>query len=133
MRVSYDRSKWIFFHRESKIKPEPVFLKCMKPRNRFRGIDSASLCTVAGRAGTTNMVVLPACQAGIDSWAPEKVYKYGAQFKFIHFRGFNQRSFSFLELRCVSASQNIGCTCPHLHSFILEMSEEWRGFCQPLH
>jgi hypothetical protein len=34
----------------------------MEPRNRFRGVDSASLCSVP--AGTTYRVVVPARQAG---------------------------------------------------------------------
>jgi hypothetical protein len=31
-----------------KIRAEPVFLNVMKPRNRFLGIDSAILCSLAG-------------------------------------------------------------------------------------
>jgi hypothetical protein len=31
---------------------------------------------VVWRAGTTNRVAVPARQAGIDSWAPLKIYKY---------------------------------------------------------
>jgi hypothetical protein len=37
------------------------------------GIDSEESTPpayLAWRAGTTNMVIVPACQAGIDSWAP---------------------------------------------------------------
>jgi hypothetical protein len=34
----------------------------MEPGNRFRGVDSASLCSLP--AGRTNRVCVPACQAG---------------------------------------------------------------------
>jgi hypothetical protein len=38
----------------------------MEPRNQFRGIDSASLCSLVVRSqSTTNRVVVPARQAGI--------------------------------------------------------------------
>jgi hypothetical protein len=42
---------------------EPVFVTFKEPRNRFRGIDSASLCTVAWQVSTTNRDVVPARQA----------------------------------------------------------------------
>jgi hypothetical protein len=56
---------------------EPVFVnveRLKEIRNRFRGLILPAYVTL--RAGTTNRVVVPACQ-GIDSWAPKKVYKYG--------------------------------------------------------
>ncbi len=40
----------------------PYLYTFKEPRNRFHGIDSASLCNLA---------------VGIDSWAPLKVYKVG--------------------------------------------------------
>ncbi len=36
----------------------PNFLTLKEPRNRFQGIDAASLCTVAWRAGTTTLFLL---------------------------------------------------------------------------
>jgi hypothetical protein len=47
----------------------------MEPRNRFRGIDSANLCSL--EAGTTNRVVLLARQAGNRFLGSLKVYKHG--------------------------------------------------------
>jgi hypothetical protein len=39
-------SVWKLYPREN---PEPVLITFKEPRNRFQGIDSASLCSLAGR------------------------------------------------------------------------------------
>ncbi len=57
-----------------------------EPRNRFRGVDFASLFTVAWRASTTNMVVVPVRHAGNRFLGSLKVHKienfFGSEFEF---------------------------------------------------
>jgi hypothetical protein len=52
-----------------------------EPRNRLQkeSVPPANVAYVAWRAGTSNKtVVVPARQVmGIDSWTPEKIYKFG--------------------------------------------------------
>ncbi len=122
MWVSYDCSKWIFFHREIKIKPEPVFVKFMEPRNRFRGIDSASLCSLAGRYDKYG------CPTGLAGWdrflSSLKDLQIRAQFKFIHFVDLIKDPFLSWNWD-VSASQNIGCTYVPPPT-LLHLRDEWR-------
>ncbi len=51
--VSHQLEKWSLStginSRPQTIKAEPVFLNVLEPRNRFQGLNSASLCSLAGR------------------------------------------------------------------------------------
>ena len=93
----------------------------MEPRNRFRRIDSASLCSLAGRYDKYG------CPTGLPGWdrflGSLKGLQIRAQFKFIHFRGFNQRSFSFLELRCECFTKYWLYVLPPT---LLHLRDEWR-------
>jgi hypothetical protein len=58
---------------EVRLKEDSVSRAQICKRLRSPGIDSKELISpayVAWRAGTSKRVVVPACQAGIDSWAP---------------------------------------------------------------
>jgi hypothetical protein len=49
----------------------------MEPRNRFRGIDFASLWSLAVQYDKKGYRPYRPARLGIDSWVPQKVYKYG--------------------------------------------------------
>ncbi len=68
-------------HRMFQIFPHPVYLHRLslnlfkEPRIRFQVIDSANLCSLAGRYAKIRLSYWPD-RLGMDSWASKKVYKF---------------------------------------------------------